>query len=89
MPNGKPHDNPITDLLIHGMHPFPPEIEVLIRELHKLDSHVLDQLNWAPFDWEKGKNLKEATVLLRGLIDSHGNPAARRQAIDAYHEKTK
>ena len=33
MANGRPKDYPITDLLIHGTHPFPAELEVLIRRL--------------------------------------------------------
>jgi hypothetical protein len=89
MPNGKPHDNPISDTLIYGMHPFPADIEQLVIALHKLDPHlVVNELEWAPFDWEQGKYLNEACVLLRALIDSHGDPNARRQYLETYRAKT-
>jgi hypothetical protein len=31
MPNGKIGDHPITDLILHGRHPFPPDVEDLVR----------------------------------------------------------
>ena len=65
MPNGKPGDNPITDLLVHGRHPFPPDIEAMILEIVKLDSSkTFDGFGWKPFDWEEGKDLDEARELL-------------------------
>jgi len=36
MPNGKPHANPLTDMIIHGMHPFPPDIENLLLRIDEL-----------------------------------------------------
>ncbi len=59
MPNGKPGDNPITDMLHHGAHPFPPDIEEMIRKLAAVAPHVLNDLGWDPFAWEAGKNLDD------------------------------
>jgi len=36
MPNGTHGDNPLSDLTIHGDHPFPSEIESLLLRIDKL-----------------------------------------------------
>jgi hypothetical protein len=75
MPNGKSGDNPLSDMTIHGAHPFPPDIEDLLRRIDKLgrgpDRWPLGE-NWPysphEFDWEGGKNLDEARKLLSHLL---------------------
>jgi hypothetical protein len=62
MPNGKPHDHPVTDTVIHGRHPFPPNVEDLVRQVHARNPGVFNDLGWAPFEWEKGNHLAEARV---------------------------
>lgn len=88
MANGKVHDNPITDLLVHGRHPFPPEIEALVLKLHSLEPYVFNELGWAPFDWEEGKHHARAVELLSGLIEAHGNPSEKKRLIAAYRAAT-
>ena len=34
MPNGKQHDNPVTDTVVHGLHPYPKDLEELVLKLH-------------------------------------------------------
>lgn len=68
MPNGKIHDNPITDLTIHGLHPFPQEMEELILRIHSLKPSALRDLGWDPFGWEKGKNLEEGMAKLQRIL---------------------
>lgn len=84
MPNGKHHDHPVTDTVVHGLHPFPPELEALVRRVHALDPRVFDDLQWAPFDWEKGRHHAPARALLAGLIAHHGDLAKRRELLAAY-----
>ena len=36
MPNGKPGDNPLSDMMIHGAHRFPPDIEEMLRKIDSL-----------------------------------------------------
>ena len=36
MPNGKPGDHPLTDLLVHGMPVFNQHVDTLIREIAEL-----------------------------------------------------
>jgi hypothetical protein len=33
MPNGKPGDHPLTDLLVHGVPVFNPRVDALVREI--------------------------------------------------------
>jgi hypothetical protein len=45
MPNGKPGDHPLTDILTHRIEVFGPRIDGLIREIANLsDERELDQL---------------------------------------------
>ena len=88
MPNGKPHDHPITDTVLHGLHPFPPDIEELVRQIHAKDPAVFNHLQWASFEWEKGNHLAEARVLLKGLLEHHGNPEMCRQLVRVYEAAT-
>jgi len=55
-------------MLHHDAHPFPQDIEEMIRELHKLNRDALNELGWAPFDWAAGAKLDEARLALRALI---------------------
>lgn len=41
MPNGKPGDHPFTDIVVHKIETYSPEIDGLIRGRDSLDS----------FDW--------------------------------------
>lgn len=88
MANGKPGDHPITDMVSYGQHPFPIEIEELVRTAHQLDPYVFNGLDRAPFDWEAGRFIAAAQILLRGLIQHHGDPEVRRRLIREYHEAT-
>jgi hypothetical protein len=63
MPNGKPHDHPVTDTVFHGLHPFPPDVESLVLQVHARNPGVFNDLKWAPLEWEKGSHLAEATRL--------------------------
>lgn len=57
MPNGKPGDGPISDLVNWGAEPFTPEINALIREIVELaDGDV-----W-PFDTDRVYELETAAV---------------------------
>ena len=83
MPNGKPGDNPITDLMIHGSSGMPNEIEMLIRRLWELQrpnfkphDALWDEIYRQSNDWLIGKNVKEGIALLERCIVSvsGGNP---------------
>jgi hypothetical protein len=75
MPNGKFGDSLLSDLTIHGAHPFPSDIEELLLRIHTLGRAMgrwpLGE-NWPYYprecDWAQGRNLQEARELLSGLI---------------------
>ena len=72
MPNGKFGDNPLTDMFTHGQHPYPADIEEMLRRLHSINPKILQYLDAKPFDWEKGGNLEEGRELLNEMLITHG-----------------
>lgn len=76
MANGKPGDNPLSDLTLHGRHPFPADIEALLLRIQELGrSRGLYPLgeNWPfsprEFEWERGEDLEGARRDLASLLD--------------------
>lgn len=61
--------DPIHNMLHHGQHPFPPEIEELIRRLHAIKPRVVDALGREACDWARGEHLEQARFKLEGLLD--------------------
>ena len=64
MPNGREHDNPLTDLLHYGYHPFPEYIERLLLRIDEVGrEHGRSPLgeNWPfspdEFHWQRGRKL--------------------------------
>ena len=84
MPNGKPGDNPLTDFALHGAHPFPRDIEELLRRIESIGRQLgrwpLGE-NWPfgsrEFDWAKGRDLdgarRDLTHLLHMLESGRGD----------------
>ena len=61
MPNGRPNDHAFSDLLVHGMHQFPSDIERLVRELHQLGGQcALNEFAGDANLWESGGQLDDA-----------------------------
>lgn len=75
MPNGKLGDSPLSDLTVHGKHPFQRDIEELLLRVHALGRRVdrwpLGE-NWPfhtrDYDWAEGKDLDGARRDLANLI---------------------
>ncbi len=73
MANGKPGDHPISDMTIHGAHPFPTDMEKMILRLRNVDPALLDKLEGAPFEWERAELvLRKGRERLRELLRSVG-----------------
>jgi hypothetical protein len=74
MPNGKKGDHPLSDLILHGAHPFPRDMEEVLLRIHALGRAAgrwpLGQ-NWPysprEFHWERGEGLEEGRKLLLHL----------------------
>lgn len=79
--NGKPGDHPVTDMLLHGMHPFPQDIEELLREILTLTPDFPDDLRFCRYYseqllWERrigdlaaGRNMEEGREALKKLLE--------------------
>jgi hypothetical protein len=75
MPNGKHGDNPLSDLAIHGQHPFPSDIEKMLLRIDTLGRRPgrwpLGE-NWPfsprEFQWERGEDLDGARRDLAHLL---------------------
>ena len=72
MANGKPGDNPLTDLIVYGVERFPPDIVNMLRRIDTLgrrtDRWPLGE-NWPysprEFDWSEA-----TTWRVRGATSS-------------------
>lgn len=76
MPNGKPGDNPLSDLILYGAEPFPPDMIEMLRRIDMLGRRVNRRPlgeNWPysprEFDWQRGDDLEEARRDLAYLIE--------------------
>lgn len=74
--NGKPGDNPLSDMISHGAHPFPDDIEKMLLEIDAIGR----EQGWWPlgenwpyspdeFAWERGEDLDRARSLLSHLLE--------------------
>jgi len=74
MSNGKIGDNSLSDMF-YGLHPFPSDIEAMLRGIHSL-GHSLGRsplgANWPfsprEFQWERGQDLDGARRDLAHLL---------------------
>jgi len=50
MPNGKPGDHPLTDILVHKRRVFSRRIDKMIREIDQLGGRheILNRMTWFP-----------------------------------------
>jgi hypothetical protein len=84
MPNGKHGDNPLSDLTIHGQHPFPSDIEEMLLRIDTLGRRSgrwpLGE-NW-PFSgrelqWARGEDLdgarRDLAHFMSMLVAGRGN----------------
>lgn len=86
MANGSKGDSPLGDMLSHGLHPFPPDMETMLRELLSLDPkfpdglrYYVEQVQWMRrFDaWARGEAFEEGRQALRRALEelrSEGGP---------------
>jgi len=71
MPNGKPGDHPITDIIIHKMRLFSPKADALIAEIVSLGGR--EELE-KRFDWFLPPPVKELEARLAALRNELKTP---------------
>jgi hypothetical protein len=83
MPNGKPSDGPVSDMLLHGMHPFPSDIEDMIRTIYAHSPVPIHHMGRAIFDaMAKGERLSEGRAMLSEVIQQlQTNEEVRRRVL--------
>jgi len=74
MPNGRPGDHPLTDILVHGFTVFGPELDDLIREIDELGGSpdLSREVDLTEYDSRYGGESSDRTELrarLTGLRD--------------------
>jgi hypothetical protein len=77
MPNGKPGDHPITDILVHRLHPFgggiEEEIENIANEFGEKGMRKLDALVFSPAFKDAEARINEQRRILRDLLTDGWN----------------
>ncbi|GAB3754290.1 hypothetical protein [Microlunatus parietis] len=70
MPNGKPGDHPLTDILVHGFTVFGSELDGLIREIDDLGGteELAREVNLMDFDPRFGADVADRAELRDRLI---------------------
>ena len=67
-------------MLLHGKHPFPADIEEMLRQLYAINPRIISSdLEMEPFDWERGRNLGAGRKRLKELLAKHGGSVEGKQ----------
>lgn len=81
MPNGRPGDHPLTDLQVHGLHPFPIEAEPLLLEIlglcpsfpddKRVCKYYAEQQTWGRriSELAQNRNVAETVSHLRSVLE--------------------
>ena len=66
------NEHPIREMLLNGKHPFPPDIEDMLRRLHTKPGAITTEIAMDAFDWERGERLDAGRRKLEALCKTHG-----------------
>ena len=72
MATERPREHPIRELLLHEEHPFPNDMEEMIRRLHLKAGAITAEIAMDAYDWERGEQLERGRKKLRALCALHG-----------------
>ena len=65
-------EHPIRAMLLQGKHPFPKDIEDMLRRLHLKPGAITNEIAMDAFDWERGERLDAGRKKLLALCKTHG-----------------
>ena len=68
----RPREHPIRELLLHEQHPFPKDMEDMIRRLHLKAGAISAEIAMDAYDWERGEQLERGRKKLHALCALHG-----------------
>jgi hypothetical protein len=66
------NEHPIREMLLNGKHPFPQDIEDMLRRLHSKPGAITTEIAMDAFDWERGERLDVGRRKLQALCKTHG-----------------
>jgi len=72
MSSSDPNDHPIRAMLFQGKHPFPKDIEDMLRRLQLKPGAITTEIAMDAFDWERGERLEVGRKKLQALCKTHG-----------------
>jgi hypothetical protein len=72
MASDAPTNHPIRAMLLDGKHPFPKDIEDMLRRLQMKPGAITTELAMDAFDWERGERLDVGRKKLQILCKTHG-----------------
>jgi len=67
----RPGHHPITDMLAHGRHPLPKDIEDMLRRRSTMTCVFTTEIAMDAYDWERGENLEPGRKKLSSLCRAH------------------
>ena len=65
-------EHPIKAMFLHGKHPFPKDIEDMLRRLQMKPGAITTEIAMDAFDWERGERLEVGRKKLQTLCKTHG-----------------
>ena len=68
----KPGEHPVVDMFEYGKHPFPYDIEMMLRKIDEIDHDLLDKFEDSFIPWAKGEKLEEGRKQLKALLIEKG-----------------
>lgn len=68
MPDSNVGEDPLSDLLLREAHPFPADMEQMIRELLALDPTFRNDLSFDAYLWARGMELDKGREKLTALL---------------------
>ena len=84
MPNGKPGDHPLTDILHYGANVFGPDIDGLVRDLASAPGfgRVRERLAGLLWDhWPAWQNVTPDLASVRAGLEALGREAAEAEPL--------
>jgi len=65
-------EHPIRAMLLQGTHPFPEDIEDMLRRLQTKRGAITTEIAMDAFDWERGELLDKGRRKLQTLCKTYG-----------------
>jgi hypothetical protein len=72
VPPTRTKEHPIRELLLHGQHPFPKDMERMLLRLNLKPNGITAEIAMDAYDWERGEQLERGRKKLKALCALNG-----------------